>query len=198
MRYLTFIVLFACLLHADAPSEEITFTDNEGENPAQEAVEAPKEPELPESVKEYAELIKRSPFLPSDYIVLEPDLAAEEEAPPEAQDLELRGLLRMGDTFKASLYNKTSTDSFWITMGDPQASYKIREFDLEKRSIILDDGFSKKTLTLIDPQPPAPTSNVTWPETSMPQKPRQRRPPSPEEIEEERQTAELLRRLLSE
>lgn len=173
--------------------ELIDFTDL---TPDEAAQKAPSDPKI-QVPEEYTALIKRSPFLPPDYVSYEEELPVEGEispqgdpTPPISQDLDLTGMMLSNSEFLASLRNK-SGESFWVRKDDPQAVYKIKDYDLDKKTIILDDGFSKKTLKLIEPEPTS--AQIPWPQLSRKDR---RRPPTPEELEEERETAELLRKLL--
>lgn len=160
-----------------------------------------KKKQKPEVSGEYAALIQRSPFLPPGYEAYDdPDEEvsnelelAQEAPPPPAQDLEMTAMVvsASGDVI-VSLRNR-SGDSFLVRKSDPKAVYKLTDFDIPNKSVILDDGFSKKTLKLVEPEPTA--SQIKWDQLN-PQASSPRRAPTPEEIEEERETAELLKRLL--
>lgn len=98
-----------------------------------------------------ADLSEKSPFLPAGYGVKK--AVAPKPVPqangPLSRELEFRGLIQLGDTYRFSIFNKKENKSYWITEKDPQNGISAENFDPEEMSIEIRYNGRTERITLI-------------------------------------------------
>jgi hypothetical protein len=84
-----------------------------------------------------AELLQSSPFLP-------PGTAA--TAAADSGPLELRSIVRLGDTYEFSIYDTAKKQSTWVKLNETGNEFVVKSHDVDRESITIEQN--SRTLTL--------------------------------------------------
>ncbi len=109
-----------------------------------------------------------SPFLPPGYNT---PTAAPAPPPPQvngplAKQLEFKGLINLGGTYRFSIFNKQTQRSYWLTQGESQEGISINNFNADSQSVVVSMNGRSEQLSLMsasDAPLPVKTSMPTQP-----------------------------------
>lgn len=102
-----------------------------------------------------------SPFLPPGYnsSKMEPVRAVPSNGAPLARELEFRGVIQMGGTYRFSLYNKKEQRGYWIPEGGSQEGISVSDFDPDSMSLsVLSNGRSERISLSTATETPMPVA----------------------------------------
>lgn len=102
-----------------------------------------------------------SPFLPPGYnsSKMEPLRAVPSNGAPLARELEFRGVIQMGGTYRFSLYNKKEQRGYWIPAGGSQEGISVSDYDPDSMSLsVLSNGRSERITLSTATETPMPVA----------------------------------------
>lgn len=134
----------------------------------------------PVATAQSASLSNKNPFLPPGYG--EP----KEEAPPPkrpqtngpiARQIEFRGVIQMGETYRFSLFHKSEQKSYWIPENGVEDGLSVRGFDPDSMTVTVDLRGQAERLTLMSSSDsPMPVQKSAPKQAAQAQIPKELRP----------------------
>ena len=125
------------------------------------------------------DLVDDSPFLPPGY---QQKIAAEKKktaAPPKPpprlqQNLELRGMVRLGGVWRFSIFDKRTSKGQWIALkARTDSGLTVLKFNDKENTVEVEEGGHTETLTMRDPSgTPVPIAHLKAARKSTPPKPK--------------------------
>jgi hypothetical protein len=96
-----------------------------------------------------ANIETQNPFLPPNYGV-KPTTPAPPTVSngPLARELELRGIIKIGDRFQFSIFSKKGNTSYWITENQNEAGLYVRDFDASDNSVLVTQNGRTERISL--------------------------------------------------
>ncbi|MEO0510988.1 MAG: hypothetical protein AAF065_14150 [Verrucomicrobiota bacterium] len=99
-----------------------------------------------------SDLAKKSPFLPPGYGVKveKPPKPVAPTQGPISREIEFRGIIQMGDTYKFSIFSKKEKKGDWITEGKAsETGITVSGFDEKSSTVIVNMNGRVERLTLM-------------------------------------------------
>jgi hypothetical protein len=96
-----------------------------------------------------ASLESQSPFLPPGHGVVVAKPLAPAPSGILARELELRGIIQIGDRFQFSIFSKKDKLGYWISENEAANGISVRDFDAGDRSIIVSRNGRTERLALV-------------------------------------------------
>ncbi|MGB1127815.1 MAG: hypothetical protein ACPG3X_05555 [Opitutales bacterium] len=106
---------------------------------------------LPCSVFADESLSKKSPFLPPDHGT-KTSVPAQPKVQPQgpiSREIEFRGVVQLGGTYRFSLFNKKQNKSYWIEEKVSQDGLSVRSFDAGSSTVVVNVNGRSERLTLM-------------------------------------------------
>ena len=107
------------------------------------------------------DLAEDSPFLPPDFKIQIQKEMEEKAKPPPAppkppplieKNLEFKGCMRLRNVWRFSIFDKRSGKSSWVRFNEKSdAGFTVIEFNVEDKSIVIEENGHKETLTIKSP-----------------------------------------------
>lgn len=107
-----------------------------------------------------ASIVSESPFLPPGHGVVIAKPVTPAPAGILARELELRGIIQIGDRFQFSIFNKKENLGYWISEDETANGIAVRDFDAGDLSVIVSKNGRTERLSLVSAnEKPLPIKN---------------------------------------
>ena len=110
-----------------------------------------------------ATIESQSPFLPPNHgvVIAKPPAPAPVTNGILARELELRGIIQIGDTFQFSVFSKKENMGYWIAENENANGISIRDFDASDQSVTVTKNGRSERLSLVSAnERPLPIKNT--------------------------------------
>ena len=114
---------------------------------------------LPVMLAAQKTLEQNSPFLPPGYQENKPAEPEAPQAPPGmiAREIEFRGIVKFGNEYQFSLFDKRAQKGYWIKMNETQGGMSVRSYNPSEMSIAVSrDGRTERVSLLQATENPLP------------------------------------------
>jgi len=110
-------------------------------------------------------LSEKSPFLPRGYGEKEPEPVQPpvvQNNGPISQTIEVRGVMKWGNRFQFSVFNKKENKSYWIDEDETVEQISARDYDPDSQSLTISMNGRSERLSLMDAsESPLPVASST-------------------------------------
>lgn len=96
-------------------------------------------------------LSEKSPFLPPGHGIKK-DVPAQPKVQPQgpiSREIEFRGVVQLGGTYRFSIFNKKKKKSYWLVEKVSQDGISVRSFDANSSSVVINLNGRSERLTLM-------------------------------------------------
>ena len=107
-----------------------------------------------------ASIKEQSPFLPPNHGVVVTKTPTPVPSGILAREIELRGVIQIGDTFQFSVFNKKENLGYWISENESANGISVRDFDAGDLSLTVTKNGRSERLSLVSAnEKPLPIKN---------------------------------------